>query len=100
MVAHTSVSGSHLPMIKRPGDQGICHGKVTARGDRPDRSATPARSSPEPPDTPPYVAIGPAYPAGPERATRGERALMAITRTALDHDGFRGGIDVRVSLRD
>jgi hypothetical protein len=25
---------------------------------------------------------------------------MAITRTALDHDGFRGGIDVRVSLRD
>ncbi|MCU1614026.1 MAG: hypothetical protein JWO98_1566 [Frankiales bacterium] len=31
---------------------------------------------------------------------RGERALMAITRTALGHDGFRAGIDVRVSLRD
>jgi hypothetical protein len=25
---------------------------------------------------------------------------MAITRTALGNDGFRGGIDVRVSLRD
>jgi hypothetical protein len=31
---------------------------------------------------------------------RGERALMAITRTALGYDGFRAGIDVRVSFRD
>src|SRR5918994_4022842 len=49
--------------------------------------------------SPPYVLLGSVC-RGSGRAMRGGRALMTtITRTASE-EGFRGGIDVRVSLRD
>src|SRR4051812_23537336 len=69
-------------------------------GPRPARPPPPPPPPPDPADTPPYVALGPVSPRARSERRESERPLMAITRTALDHDGFRGGIDVRVSLRD